>query len=287
MKAIKFLVYFFFSFFILLFSATYFIELFFLPSHSAVVAQINKNPDYKLHFDSVEYGGQKIGYAAIGNDTAQRVILVHGSPGNWANFYQALDHHSLSKNHYFIAIDRYGYGMTEGKHGEPSLAIHSKYIHEFCKSSTGGKKPILVGHSMGGPIVIKAAIDYGNDLTGVISVAGSFDSKLEPNEWFRGVYKVFPLNLFFSRDLNASNDELFTHKLELDKMSADWNKISCKVHIIQGGKDNLVAPGNYDFAKEKLAGKKNVTLTFIPKEDHFIPFTHPEPMLKAIEEMSK
>lgn len=287
MKAVKFLIYFFFSFFILLFSATYFIELFFLPSHAAVVTKINKNPDYKLHFDSMDYRDKKIGYAAMGNDTAQRVILVHGSPGNWTNFYQALDHYSLAKNHYFIAIDRYGYGMTDGAHGEPSLAIHSQYVHELCKPSNGGKKPILVGHSLGGPIVIKAAIDYSDDLSGVISVAGSFNSKLEPNEWFRGVYKVFPLNLLFSRDLKASNDELFTHRLELDEMSDDWNNISCKVNIIQGGKDNLVAPGNYDFAKEKLAGKQNITLTYIPNEDHFIPFSHPEPMFKAIKEMSK
>ena len=286
MKAIKFIFYFFFSLFIVLFVATYFLELFFLPSEKTVVDKINKNSPYSLKYDSIEWNGMKIGFVAIGNDTAQRVIMVHGSPGNWTNFYEALDDDRLLKDHYLIAMDRYGYGLTEGKHGEPDLSIHADYIHKLCKPSKGGRKPILVGHSLGGPIVIKSAIDYSNDLTGVISIAGSFEAKLEPNEWFRGLFKVFPLNLFFSRDLKASNDELFTHRSELEKMSTDWDKISCKVTIIQGGKDNLVAPGNFEFAKEKLAGK-NVTLTFIPNEDHFIPFMRPEPMLKAIEEMGR
>lgn len=286
MKAIKFCFYFLFSLFIVLFAATYFLELFFLPSKKTIVNQINDGSVYSLKYDSIEWNGMKIGFAAIGNDSAQRVILVHGSPGNWNNFYNVLDDDSLSKDHYIIAIDRYGYGLTEGTHGEPDLSIHAGYIHEFCKPSKGGKKPILVGHSLGGPIVIKSAIDYSHDLTGVISLAGSFDPKLEPNEWFRGLFKVFPFNLLFSRDLKASNDELFTHRSELEKMGRDWSKINCKVTIIQGGKDNLVAPGNFEFAKKKLTGK-NVILTFIPNEDHFIPFMHPEPLLNAIEEMSK
>ncbi len=271
----------------LLFSATYFLERFFLPTKTSVINKINKDALYKLQFDSVEWNGKKIGYTAIGNDTAQRVIFVHGSPGNWTNFYMALDNDSLYKDHYLISIDRYGYGLTEGEHGEYDLAVHANYIHELCKPSKGGKKPILVGHSMGGPIVIKSAIDYSNDLAGVISVAGSFDAKLEPNEWFRGIYKVFPFNLFFNRDIKASNDELFMHRIALNKMSTEWDKVTCKVNIIQGGKDNLVAPGNIDFAKEKLKSRGNVVYTFIPDEDHFIPFTKPKPMFDAIFEMSK
>ncbi len=286
MKAIKFFFYFFFSFFVLLFVAGYFLELFFSPSEKKIFSSIGSDPAYPLQFDSVDWNGTSIGFVKVGNDTSQRVIMVHGSPGNWKNFYEALKYADFYKDHQLIAIDRWGYGITGGAHGEPDLGIHAAYIHELCKPSKGGRKPILVGHSMGGPIVIKSAIDYGNELAGVISVAGSFDASLEPNEWFRGLYRVFPLNLIFNRDLKASNDELFTHRLELEKMSSEWQNVNCKVTIIQGGKDNLVAPGNLEYAKEKLKGKE-VTYTFIPNEDHFIPFTNPEPMLKAIEDMGR
>ena len=286
MKLIKFFFWLFFTLFIALFSATYFLERLFLPTEKTVTDRINKNSPYQLHFDSVQWNGKNIGYAAIGNDTAQRLILVHGSPGNWTNYYMALDNDTLLKDHYLIAIDRYGYGFTDGAHGEPDLDVHAAYIHELCKPSKGGRKPILVGHSMGGPIVINCAIHYSQDLTGVISVAGSFNARLEPNEWFRGMYKVFPVNLFFKRDLKASNDELFMHRVALNKMSTEWNRITCKVTIIQGGKDNLVAPGNIEFAREKLKGK-DVSYVFIPNENHFIPFERPRPMFDAIYTMSR
>jgi pimeloyl-ACP methyl ester carboxylesterase len=287
MKILKGIFYFFFGFFILLLVATYFIERFFLPTRQEILTKISKDSKYPLKFESINYNGNKIGYAAIGNDTAQRVILVHGSPGNWGNYYKVLDNDALYNNHYLISLDRWGYGMTDGEHGEGDLTKHANYIRELCKPSRGGRKPIVVGHSMGGPIAIACGISYSNDLTGIISVAGSFDSKLEPNEWFRGLYKVFPMNLFFSRDLKASNDELFVHRNALDDMKPHWNEITCKVTIIQGGKDNLVAPGNLAFAKQQL-GNKEVTYTFIPDEDHFIPFgDHPEPIFNAINEMSK
>jgi pimeloyl-ACP methyl ester carboxylesterase len=286
MKLIKGIFYFFFGLFVLLFSATYFLERFFLPTQQEITTRINLNPRYKISQKSLVYQGNEIGYMQIGNDTAQRVILVHGSPGNWANYYKVLDHYTLCSRYNFIAFDRWGYGMTAGEHGEGDLNKHADYIREFCKPSRGGKKPILVGHSMGGPIVIACAINYSDDLRGVISVAGSFDAQLEPNEWFRGLYKVFPLNLFFSRDLKASNDELFTHRNALNDMKPNWNKITCKVTIIQGGKDNLVAPGNLEFSKQRLGEKAKYV--FIPGEDHFIPFgDHPEPIFREIDEMSK
>src|SRR5687767_1221411 len=229
MKLLKGIFYFFFGLFVLLFSATYFLERFFLPTKKEIVQTIEHESKWTLQFKESDYKGTKIGYAAIGNDSAQRIILVHGSPGSWTNYFKVLDHDEFYNDHYLMAMDRWGYGITGGEHGEGDLNLQADHIRELCKPSRGGRKPILVGHSMGGPIVIASAINYGEDLTGVISIAGSFDSKLEPNEWFRGLYKVFPMNLFFSRDLKASNDELFVHRNALDDMKPNWNKINCKV----------------------------------------------------------
>ena len=283
-KALRFIYYFFFGFFIILFVFTYFIELLFTPPEKSIRDKI-KQKGYELKFDSVSWKGVSIGYVHAGNDTARRIILVHGSPGGWNNYYKLLEDETLLKNYHLIVPDRYGYGLTGGVKGEPDLNIHAEYLHELCKPSEGHLKPIMIGHSMGGPIVIQSAINYSNDLEGVISVAGSFDASLEPNEWFRGLYKTFPLNIFFSRSLRASNDELFLHKTALRKMSSEWSKITCRITIIQGGEDNLVAPCNIDFAKEKLAGK-NADFIYIPNEDHLIPFTDPTPIFTALKKMA-
>jgi len=284
MKILKAIFYFFFILFFLLLGFSYFAERLFFPTKSEIEKKIKHESKYQLQFKSLDNNGFKVGYVAIGDPSKQKIILVHGSPGSWNNFFKMLDNDDLYDNYYLIAPDRYGYGMTDGEHGEGDLDKQADLIRLFCTPAFDGKKPILVGHSMGGPVVINSAIRFSNDLEGVISVAGSFDAQLEPNEWFRGMYKVFPLNLFFNRDLKASNDELFIHKNELNKMKPHWKNITCKVTIIQGAKDNLVDPGNLDFAQQQLGNKANYV--FIANEDHFIPFgNHPEVIYKAIDEM--
>lgn len=281
MKLIKVIYYGFLALFILVFSLSYIVELFFMPTDKEIEKLVYQDTGFKLTYHEYEWQDQTMGYVATGNDTSQRVIMVHGSPGAWGNYSKLLSNPDLAKNFYLIALDRVGYGMSTGTHGIADLDLQAASIKPLCSTSKGGIKPILIGHSMGGPIVIQSAIDYGESLTGVISVAGSFDPDLEFNEFYRGFFKIFPFNLLFTRDFKASNDELFTHQLQLSKLSGKWGKVGCKVHIIQGGKDNLVDPGNFEFAKAHLMHKR-AGFTYIPNEDHFIPFTHPQPILDAI-----
>lgn len=263
-----------------------FMESLFMPSEKDIQKKIQADSGQPLKLQSYTWKNMQMGFVSVGNDTAQRIILVHGSPGSWTNYSMLLEHSEYYNQFNLIALDRIGYGMSGGGEGEPSLEEQAASIKELCIPSKGGRKPILIGHSLGGPIVIKSAIDYSQNLEGVISVAGSFDPDLEFNEFYRGIFKVFPFNLFFNRELQASNDELFTHRLELESMANDWEKIQCKVAILQGSKDMLVDPKNYDFAAQKLKNK-NAYLLMIPNEDHFIPFTRPEPIFKAIEMIQK
>lgn len=285
MKLIRVLYYLFMGLFVALFALSYVAELFFMPGKREIEKEVMEKTGYPLTYHTYPFQQTNLGYAATGNDTAQRVIFVHGSPGAWGNFSELLTNSWLAKNFSLIAVDRYGYGISEGEHGNPDLGFQAACIRPLCVPSKGGRKPILVGHSMGGPIVIKSAIDYGNELEGVISVAGSFDPALEFNEFYRGFFKIFPFNLIFSRNFKASNDELFTHAAELTRMSHEWDRISCMVTIIQGGKDRLVDPGNIEFAKAKLK-TVNAGFIYIEHEDHFIPFTNPQPMVNAINDMS-
>jgi pimeloyl-ACP methyl ester carboxylesterase len=126
---------------------------------------------------------------------------------------------------------------------------------------------------MGGPIVVRAAMTHSDLLQGVVSLAGSLAGALEPNEWFRGLYKVFPVNLLMAPPLRSSNDELFTHFRQLDAMQNDWQNISCPVFIFQGLSDNLVDKRNADYAEKKLAHLHQKEIIRMPGEDHFIPWT--------------
>jgi pimeloyl-ACP methyl ester carboxylesterase len=184
-----------------------------------------------------------------------------------------MQHKKLYENYHLIAVNRIGYGIDFSNGGEPNLNHQAESIFPLIKNSSSGRKPVLVGHSLGGPIVIKAAINYSEKLQGVFSLAGSLDGSLEPKEWYRGLYKVFPINLLMIPTFKTSNDEIFTHALELYKMEKDWDKIHCPVYIMQGMKDILVHKNNADFAEKKLSHLTKKKIIRIPNEDHFVVWT--------------
>ncbi|HNJ04445.1 MAG TPA: alpha/beta hydrolase, partial [Leptospiraceae bacterium] len=54
-----------------------------------------------------------------------------------------------------------------------------------------------------------------------------------------------------------------------------WQNIKSRSYVIQGGRDDLVPPGNADFLEKNL---RQVPLTVVrdPAMDHFVPWAHPD-----------
>ena len=69
---------------------------------------------------------------------------------------------------------------------------------------------------------------------------------------------------------------------ELQDMLPLWKNIICKVKVIQGKKDDLVAPGNADFAKKMLVNAASVDFTLRDDMNHFVPWQHPELIRAAV-----
>lgn len=144
---------------------------------------------------------------------------------------------------------------------------------------------ILVGHSLGGPLIARMAIDYPSLVDGLIIVAGSIDPELEPNEtWFRAPLATPFLSWILPRSFRASNEEIYQLKPQLEMMLPLWSNITCPVIVIQGKKDSLVPAANADFAKKMLV---NAPVEFVFKDDmdHFVPWSNPELIHDAILKM--
>jgi pimeloyl-ACP methyl ester carboxylesterase len=60
-----------------------------------------------------------------------------------------------------------------------------------------------------------------------------------------------------------------------------YPKIKASTIVIQGGKDDLVHPGNADFAK-KMITNAPVQLVLRADMNHFVPWTHPELIREAV-----
>ncbi len=224
-----------------------------------------------------------INYLKAGDETLPLVVFVHGSPGSLDAFIDFMADTALLKRAQLITVDRPGFGASNFGYAEPSLEKQATYLRPILEGNKKHRPIILVGHSLGGPVIARMAMDYGELIDGLVIVAGSIDPELEPNEtWFRAPLATPFLKWMIPRVFRASNDELYKLKPELIKMLPLWDKIHCRVIVIQGKKDSLVPAGNADFAKKMLTHASS--LDFVMKEDmdHFVPWSNPELIRVAI-----
>jgi len=210
------------------------------------------------------------------------VLFVHGSPGSLSAFIGFLADTALTNQALVITTDRPGFGHSNFGIGEPSLEKQAFALKPIVEKYKNNRPIILIGHSLGGPVIARMAIDYPNLADGLIFVAASIDPQLEPNEtWFRAPFASPFLSWILPRSFRASNEEIYQLKPQLEDMLPLWKEIKCPVIVIQGQKDSLVPAGNADFAKKMLI---NAPVELLVKEDmnHFVPWSNPELIRQAI-----
>ena len=223
-----------------------------------------------------------IHYVTAGDSTAALVLFVHGSPGSLSAFIHFLTDTTLLKQALLVTTDRPGFGYSNFGHGVASLETQAAILKPLLTKYKRNRPVILIGHSLGGPLIARIAMDYPELIDGLIIVAGSIDPKLEPNEvWFRAPLATPFLSWLLPRSLRASNEEIYHLKPELEKMLPRWKEIQCPVIVIQGRKDSLVPAANADFAKEQLVNAP-VEFVFRDDMDHFVPWSNPELIHDAI-----
>jgi len=226
--------------------------------------------------------GRKINYAEIGYDSLPVVIFFHGAPGGWDAFVDFMKDTKLLKQVKMISVDRPGYGDSDLGKPEVSLKKQATLLKPILKKyKTKKNKIILIGHSFGGPIIARLAIDYPKLVDGLIFVAGSIDPNLEKEEWYRPVLRVPPIKWLMPASLCATNEEICFLKGELTDMLPYWKNITVPTIVIQGEDDKLVPKGNADFAKKMLVNAP-VQVQIIPAQNHFIPWNNPALIKNAI-----
>ena len=227
--------------------------------------------------------GREINYAEIGNDSLPVVFFVHGSPGSWSAFSGFMKDESLLKKVKMVSVDRAGFGFSELGKGEKSLQKQAAYLKPIVeKYKQKGKKLILVGHSLGGPMLARMAIDYPELIDNLIFVAPSIDPTLEPTRWYRYILDSIFIRYMIPRSFRASNLEILYLKEDLEAMLPYWKNIKQPTIVIQGKKDVLVHPDNAKFAQKMLVNAAIVQIWLKDDMNHFVPWSNPELIKEAI-----
>lgn len=231
-----------------------------------------------------QFQSRTIHYAKTGRADGPLVLFIHGSPGSLSDFMGFLCDSTLQAKAILISVDRPGFGQSNFGRGEPSLEQQAKIIKPLVETYKKNQPVILVGHSLGGPLIARMASDYPELIDGLIFVAGSVDPALEPPNWWRTPFATPFFRWMIPRSIRASNDEIYPLKGQLEELNDRWDLINAKTIIIHGTKDSLVPFGNAAFIEKKLESSHPKTV-YEEGMDHFVPWSHPHLIKKAVLDM--
>lgn len=220
-----------------------------------VQEEIKKSEKFKIdHADTfhvIKGESRDLGYTQIGLAKAPKIIFVHGSPGNWGAYIDQLNRPLLPSKATVISVDRLGYGASERGGVEKSLELQARAVMKVLDLDDPNQPVILVGHSYGGPVVVKMATLKDPRIKSVLILAGAVDPSLEKTSWYQYPADWWIFRWMLPSDLITCNREIMALKPELEVMSKEWDQISARITVVQGMKDELVDPKNADFIEEK------------------------------------
>ena len=243
-----------------------------------------QDPIIQASDKSYEFEGRNIHYVDAGADTLATILFIHGSPGKWDAYSSYFGDSMLMGRYRMISVDRLGYGDSDPGNPEPSLEMHAK-VFEPILASVPDSVPLLVaGHSYGGPVAVRMAMDYPDRVDGLLIMAGIADPKLEKRFWVQPILMSKYLRWLLPPDMDISNREIVPLKGELEKIVDRWKEIKAETIIIQGEEDSLVNPENATFAQQKLQHIPS-SLISIPDEDHLVIWTQKALVKSSIQDL--
>jgi pimeloyl-ACP methyl ester carboxylesterase len=251
--------------------------------------------------------------------TGRPVVLIHGNPGScqdWARLYGP-----LSLRYCGFAFDRPGHGHSERpNHRDITVDLQAQMLHTALKD-LNVEQPILVGHSWGGALALSYALEFQEDVAGLVLLAPAVYES-DDGVSFLTKLPALPvvgdlINFLFTPLLGASvvrgdlqkafsPDPVPKHYLRhvltewtrpkkvkwysiddallntsLPKFTPRYSEIRVPVAIVTGDAD-LIVPAKENAHRLYEALPKS-HLTVLPDTGHQVPFTRPDAVIDAID----
>jgi pimeloyl-ACP methyl ester carboxylesterase len=247
------------------------------------------------------------------------IVLIHGNPGScqdWARLYGP-----LSSRYCGFAFDRPGHGHSDRPNHRPiTVDVQAQMLHTALKA-LNVEQPILVGHSWGGALALAYALEFQDDVAGLVLLAPAVYES-DDGVSFLTKLPALPvvgdlINFLFTPLLGASvvredlqkafsPDPVPKHylrqvllewtrpqkvkwysvddallKTSLPKFASRYSDIRVPVVIVTGDSD-LIVPAKEN-AHRLYQALPQAELVVLEKTGHQIPFTRPEAVVDAIE----
>ena len=267
--------------------------------------------------DFVSVGGVNLHYLTAGS--GRPVVLIHGNPGSHRDYTMAvLD--KLSRCFQVIAFDRPGHGLSERDCSVPMTAETQATLIRDALRKLDIQKPILVGHSWGGALVLAAAVAYEDELSGIVLLAPAAYPTVS-REWWSlipaipviGKFMVHTLTPLIGRAVVKStlkdayhpqavqeqyagqSAELWTRpeqitayaydertlRSSLKSLNGRYSNLRLPVMIVTGAEDQLLEPEKHAYLLHETI--KGSELIVLHQTGHQLPQTRADSVIDAIE----
>ena len=214
----------------------------------------------------------RISFLRAGNPGGPRVVLVHGTPGSatgWADYLTA-----PPAGADVVALDRPGFGASAPNGAVPSLAAQAAAV--IALVPTDGRPVVLLGHSLGAPIVAWAAAQLAAEqperAVSIVMLAGSLDPAQERVHALHHVGAWAPVQWLLPRVIRNANAELMALKPELEALGTILPSVKAKVVIVHGTADDLVPVANVAYMQERFNGARCISTVLLEGQNHFLPW---------------
>lgn len=176
----------------------------------------------------VEVAGHEVHYVTAGDASSERVvILLHGFGASAYSYKEVMP--LISADAFVIAYDRAAFGFTErpttwdvNPYGtEGQLQVLDALISKFGS----GRQVVVVGHSAGGNIAARYAIENPDALDGLVLFAPAVLTSGGSPEWLNWVYSIPQLDhvgpLLVGQIATAGLDILYSSYYDQSKVTAE------------------------------------------------------------------
>jgi pimeloyl-ACP methyl ester carboxylesterase len=234
-----------------------------------------------------------LGY--ISHDAPNDAVFVHGAGGNSLLWRRTLQ--GLSGQGRAMAVDLPGHPI--GEISCKTVVDYSEAVHGFLRERHL-RNPVVVGHSMGGAIVLTLALTHPAELGGLILVDTGAKLGVAPEileglrvQPMRAIEQVITpwsfdsIDLSLGREARAAlsvsnlpvflNDYLACQGFDVrEKLPT----ISTKTLIVCGEKDRMTPPMWSRYLHAKIPGSE---LRFVKDSGHMLPLEKPEALAGLVQ----
>lgn len=226
--------------------------------------------------DYIKQSNFKLFFASAGELNKPVVVFIHGTPGGWRAGARYLTDPALLESARVVALDRPGWGESQLPNAdvEQSFQRQAAMIAPLLKKlrqESGNRGIVLIGHSLGASLAPRIAMDYPQEVSAMLLLAGSLDPELGAPRWYNRAASFAVVSWALGSEARRANAEIMALRAQLNAMNDCWSALRIPITVMQGQKDTLVSPLNTKFVSRALPSA-NLKIIELEEASHFLPW---------------